>query len=233
MISSLVVATWLFAQPTGEAEPAEVAARAAAKLVSQEYEEALHLWEEAIALDPQPNYLWGAAQAARMSGDCTLALDYYERFVAAVPEMPAETMKAVEVNVAYCREQLGDLEPDEPEVAEDPEPPVPPSPRVATPTDPSPPQPRPAPRDRPWHRSPAGGVLLGLGLGAGVAAGILGAVARSTRARANDQPTEDAYGDDFDRADRLRIGAITTAVAAGALTTAAIVVYAVVARKAR
>ena len=53
-----------------------------------EYLPAANEFEAAFALDPDPVFLYNAAQAYRLGSACARAADYYRRFLAAVPNPP-------------------------------------------------------------------------------------------------------------------------------------------------
>jgi tetratricopeptide (TPR) repeat protein len=56
---------------------------------------AMDAFDAGYAVEPRPAFLFAAAQAARRSGDCRRAIDYYDRFLASDPsESQAEAARA-------------------------------------------------------------------------------------------------------------------------------------------
>jgi tetratricopeptide (TPR) repeat protein len=94
------------------AQPADSKAQAAAVYASgqtayqaKDYANAAAKFTEAYELDPDPVYLFNAAQAYRFDNDCKHAMDYYRQFLDKVPSAPnrdkvrgwlAEATKCVE-----------------------------------------------------------------------------------------------------------------------------------------
>jgi tetratricopeptide (TPR) repeat protein len=50
-----------------------------------DFEGAMDAFDAGYAVEPRPAFLFAAAQAARRSGDCRRAIDYYDRFLAGDP----------------------------------------------------------------------------------------------------------------------------------------------------
>jgi tetratricopeptide (TPR) repeat protein len=56
-----------------------------ARYEAGDFEGAMDAFDAGYAVDPRPAFLFAAAQAARRSGDCRRAIDYYDRFLAGEP----------------------------------------------------------------------------------------------------------------------------------------------------
>jgi tetratricopeptide (TPR) repeat protein len=137
------------------------------------YEQAVVEFEEGYRLAPRPSFLVNLAQAYRQLGRVDQARAMYEKFLAAAPM--DDPMRA------DVKQILATL------------------PHAAAPPGPAPSAtlaPTPAPvsivdtRRRPWHRDPAGGVLLASGLAAIVAGAVMLGVSSDRTSHARD-----TYGD--------------------------------------
>lgn len=226
--TTVAVAAWVLLAGAGPARSAEPppetpAQRAGRHFEAQEWDQAVEALIDAYAIDPDPDYLYARAQAERMRGNCRVALGLYHRYLDTQPS-PAQVTDT-EVNIRRCEEELWTQQ-----AAAAPDP-VPAPPRETS--DPVVEAAAPVARDqpRPWHRDPAGGVLLAtsiVALSSGATVWVLGG---RWRKDAPDAATEDAYSD------RARRGRITTAagiatVGVGvALAVGAAVRYGIVARR--
>lgn len=181
----------------------------------KDYAGAIAELEKGYAIDPKPELMYARAQAERLGGKCTEAVEHYEAFLATGPEPEREA--AARANLAKCKDELA---------ARTPTPvptPVPAPAPVAAAPQPAPPRPlpkRPAPpvEASPWYSDVLGDVLLGSGL---VATGVGGFFLLSSYG--NESTAEDAGvapgSDDYaqhqsriERAERQR----TTGVIVGA-----------------
>jgi hypothetical protein len=74
---------------------------------SKKYVEAISEYEHALALDPQPSFVWALATARRLSGDCPAAISDYERYLSAGPT-PRQSAAAHE-QISVCRADLAKM----------------------------------------------------------------------------------------------------------------------------
>jgi tetratricopeptide (TPR) repeat protein len=186
---------------------------------AENYAAAVPELKAAYAIEPNPMLLYAWAQAERMGGDCARALVLYRRFLATDP--PQRSADVARANVLDCEAQVGPQPP-----------PPPPDPgdgagddRGSGDTDGRTGSTRPA--DRPWHRDPAAGTLLGLGAAATVAGGIAIGVGRGQLARSTEAPTEGDYFREVDRARQTNLVGWVVLSVGGALLVAGAVRLAV------
>jgi tetratricopeptide (TPR) repeat protein len=226
------------------AAPARVVSDAEAKRLVDEakqafsvgdYAEAADKIEAAYLIEPAPTLLYPWAQAERSRGNCRTAVELYQKFI---DSEPGEAISAqARENIDRCEEQLAreadeeeEEEEDEDEdivdaVLADPNPlaAVEPEPDTRTPTD----------DVRPWHKDPAGGVLLGVGLaGVGVGLGLYGGASSIAKSVA-DEESHQAYAERRQRATGLRTGGVVAVSIGGALIVGAVIRYATQSRKAK
>ncbi|MGE0547897.1 MAG: hypothetical protein AB7O24_34235 [Kofleriaceae bacterium] len=90
---TVIIAAVMCSAVTAAATPSDQSraefAKAQAQYSAGHYLEAAALFEAAYKLDPDPAYLFNIAQAYRLGRDCAKSLEYFERFRAEVPELPA------------------------------------------------------------------------------------------------------------------------------------------------
>jgi hypothetical protein len=169
--------------------------------------------------DPRPAFLYNAANASRLAGDCWTALAFYQRFLALGP--PEDEAVLATKNVERCQAQI--------EAARGRAANVPP-PRVD--------EPPPVDRDEPtpprhWSRDPAGATLVGVGLGlVAVGVGVL-AGAGWHDARAERATNDEAFGDHVHKRTSLVGVGAPIAAAGGGLVLSGIIRWAVLARDAK
>jgi hypothetical protein len=184
-----------------------------------DFEAAMKHFEAAWEIDGSPVYLYPWAQAARNAGDCELAVDLYDRFLASGVQGDART--AAEQNAERCRDELVARAPEDP-----PPSPPPPLPVQSPPAD--------EPEAQPDHPPDAAGIaLVATGSAAVVAGAIVLAVAEQ---RVRQQRDAEQYGrfDDLDASiDRMHIaGGVTLGVGA-ALALGGAIRFGVVSRRRR
>jgi len=184
--------------------------------------------ERAFGLEPIPTLLYPWAQAERARGNCTRAIELYQRFLDSGP--PQRTAEYARQNIERCRQ------PDEPEVTPEAAPAeVPPSPVVVT-TDPVPQvrdvEPDP-PARRAWMRDPAGASLFGGGLAVLTVGAVLLGVASGQAGRIDDEPRYDDYLEERSRVTAMRNAGLVLASVGGACVVAGIARYTWVWRKDR
>lgn len=171
----------VLAATAAPASPAKKSAAEAAyadgqkKYAAADYLGAAQRFKEAFELDPDPVYLFNAAQAFRFGTSCAAAAEHYKRFLAAAPTAPnrAKVEKYIDEMTACAKREAPPPAP----VVTPPEPPPVTTPVIATPGDGGaslPPSTEPAmPRDTAASSSHDGGSLRWIGVGVG-AAGVIG-----------------------------------------------------------
>ena len=222
----VAVALALWAPPvTAEDSPAPQSAAAYLErglelFAEKSYEAAIEAFLAGFELEPRPEFLFAAAQAERLSGDCRSALVYYRRYLELGPG-DAQT-GAAEVQIDRCERALssapgGEVDESPIEESDDSALAEPAAPPAAPLPPPSPPPPSP------WYRDPWGGGFLLVGV-AGAGAG--GFFWSESRAAIDDASLADSYDDyvgDIDSAVRMRNRAwVGAGVGAAALAAAAL-----------
>ncbi len=163
------------AHTPGVADPTadDLSAQAVDAFGEQRFDEAVDLFNQAYAVDPQPNYLFNIGRVFEEKGDLKSAVEYYQRFVSQ-PGVDIEARKAATERLQVLKEALAQLEEDE-----EPQPPVPaPEPQPepeSTDEDPRP--------DRKQAQRIAGYSMLGVGGVALIVGAVLGGLATG---KAND-----------------------------------------------
>lgn len=204
MLDSTVAAIWLAL--VAPSAPASVE-KAEQAFLAGDYARASAGFAEAYATEPNPRYLYAQAQSERLAGNCPLALQLYDEFLALGP--PDKAAEDARANRARCTTAA-------------PPPPPTPGPTTEAPgdTDPArqPDDDTPPPPTRPWYRDPWGGALAGSGLFVG---GIgLGLIINAVNLDedAAGAPNEGAYETTREDARlRHRVGIGTTAAGAALL----------------
>jgi hypothetical protein len=172
----LAAALLLFAEPTPATKCATDPCPSGAKSCAVEraywnfeckhYSAAAEAFTDLYTSDPRAEFLFNAANARRLSGDCWTALALYKRFLDLGP--PPDWVELAQHNVQRCQEQIAAGREQAARVG-------PPPPRVQ-PQDAPPPDPPQPPAKKEWPRDPAGGALVGVGavltaVGIGLVAG--------------------------------------------------------------
>jgi hypothetical protein len=177
------------------------------------YSVAAEAFTDLYTRDPRAEFLFNAANARRLSGDCWTALALYKRFLVLGP--PFDWVDLAQHNVQRCQAQIADARQEAARVG-----PPPPRAPVDTPT----PKPAPTPRRKQWPRDPAGASLVGVGsVLVGVGAGLIGGGAWH-RSAAADAPTDAEFGD------RERKGLVLTYVGIPVLSAGAVALVAGIVR---
>lgn len=183
-----------------------------------EFDEALETIDRAIEGDSDPELLFARGFLLENLERYEEAIIDYERYLATGPKRD-KAEKAYE-RIQACRKALEARE-DEPTAVPDPPPPV-----IDGAPDPAPDdEDAPAPQQRPWHRDPLGGVLLGTGSAMLVAGGVLVGVGASRRLDADGGSTEDDFRQDLQSSNTLQITGIAVAVTGGLLVGGAALRY--------
>ncbi len=152
MVGHALTATlWLGTATAAPTEPPSVETAEQA-FVAGDYARASAGFAEAYATEPNPRYLYAQAQSERLAGNCPLALQLYDEFLAQDP--PAKAAEDARANRARCT------------TAAPPPPPTTSDAGGATTPEPEGPADgdRPPSSTRPWYRDPWGGALAGSGM---------------------------------------------------------------------
>lgn len=205
-------------------EPAPDADAGVKAFAEGRYEDAATILERAYAAEPEPDLLFAWAQAERYAGHCDVAVPLFREYLAGLP--PADVQALAREAIEACGE-----DPDEDPVPE-PEPEI--EPMVGPEPEPEPDAPTDLePRSRPAARDPWGHALTWSGVAlAAVGGGLLGEAHRR-RAQAERAPDELGYRETLDGAPVLSRAGIAVLVGGGALLTAGIIRFAVVASRGR
>jgi tetratricopeptide (TPR) repeat protein len=106
-VGAVVLAIVATAATAAAETPKEKQARAVklyedglAKFNAAAYAEAVALWQESYDLSRAPLLLFNLGQAYRLSGDCTKALSFYDRYIGAAPDAPNKSV--VDQAVVMC-----------------------------------------------------------------------------------------------------------------------------------
>lgn len=162
------------ATPEQNSEAEALSDQAVEAFNDKRYDESIDLFEQAYALNSNPNYLFNIGRVYEEKGDLQQAVSHYQRFVSQ-PGVDLDSREAATARLKVLREALRQLEEEKQEEAEKA---APPEPTPITDEGPTDDEPRP---DRKRGQRIAGYVLLGAG-GAGlIVGGVLGGLA-STKA---------------------------------------------------
>ncbi len=213
--------------PSVESQVDELNARAIEKFQAKEYEQAVALFEEAYALQPEPNYLFNIGRIYEESGNLERSVEFYERFVKE-PGVPLDARERGLERLRVLRAILEETAPKpEPEVEPEPEP----EPEAEPETKPEPePEPEPEPTKPPALRI-AGYAVLGTG---GVLLATAGVLAGLAKARANelvDQHTLERRNDTIESGRAMALSADVLFGVGGAATVAGLVMVLVTVRR--
>ncbi|MCA9704829.1 MAG: tetratricopeptide repeat protein [Myxococcales bacterium] len=172
-------------------DPEALSSEAVEKFQAKDYDAAIELFEQAYAVDPQPNYLFNIGRVYEEKGDLQNAVVYYQRFVGQ-SGVDLESRQAATERLKVLREAVAAMKDDEGDEssAEETKPPedqgLPPGDQ---PPGDQPPDDGTAKRKRALRIT--GYTLLGAG-GAGLIVGaVLGGVASGTVDEANGDPYVD------------------------------------------
>lgn len=143
---------------------------------AKRYDESIGLFEQAYALDANPNYLFNIGRVYEEKGDLEQAVAHYQRFVSQ-PGVDLESREAATERLKVLRGALKQLE--ENEADEEP------AEETAAEAQPADPETDEGPSDRKRGQRIAGYALLGVG-GAGlIVGGVLGGLAQSNASDAD------------------------------------------------
>lgn len=215
----LVVASPTTALADPKAEAKAHIENATAFHAEGKFKEALEQLTLAYALDPRPELLYAIGQVHVQLGNCTQAINFYERFLQTKPAAgPAAAAKEA---IETCKTAPPDTPEPEPEPQQQPDP------------EPPPPDPDPPPMTRVDKDEPAGGKpfykdALGMGLvGGGIALGVASVIfytqMNGALDDAEDAPTFAEHGDLRDEATSKRNLSVGLAIGSAALLGAGVV----------
>lgn len=156
------------ATPAQNSEAEKLSDQAVEAFDDKRYDESIDLFEQAYALNSNPNYLFNIGRVYEEKGDLEQAVVHYQEFVSQ-PGVDLGAREAATERLKVLREALRQLEEDNKEEAKPEEAPVEPE----TETDET-------PSDRKRGQRIAGYVLLGAGGLGLIVGGVLGGVASST-----------------------------------------------------
>jgi tetratricopeptide (TPR) repeat protein len=183
---------------------------------AKDYDAAERELETAYAIEPNRQLLYALGQLARLSGDCTKAVERFEAYLATDP--PATAVEDTEKLIERCRPLVEEPEPEPvPPPRPEPEPPpiVPPTDRQTVP---------PGPDILGITLTAVGGTLTGVGLG------VFGG-AFSQQERAQNEPDVAAFEASVRRARAMYWSGIGLASVGAALVIGGIVRLALVKRR--
>jgi hypothetical protein len=223
-----------FAAPGGDDGPKSKAAR---KLIIEgqqaaeggDYATAVDMYRSSFELEANAVTLWGWAQATRQATGCSDAVPLYQRFTKMVDEGSPAYDVAREA-IVECATEMAEEE-DAPAVEPIPEDGTlePIDEPIDSEGDPPSDDPPPDRKQRPWHRDPLGGVLVGVGLGT-IAAGA-GVLIAAQVQNSQQAPTYGMFAEQSDQIETMRIaGGVVLGIGA-ALLIGGVVRWAVVGSK--
>jgi tetratricopeptide (TPR) repeat protein len=188
-------------------------ARAIEKFQAKEYDAAVALFEEAYALQPEPNYLFNIGRIYEESGNLEQSVEFYERFVKQ-PGVPLDARERGLERLRVLRAILEETAPRQPKPDES-EPEPEPEPLA---------QPEPEPPAQPEDQKPpklriAGYAVLGTGGALLVTGGVMAGLALG---RANALEDQHTLEERRDTADRGRSMALTADILFGVGGAAAV-----------
>jgi hypothetical protein len=92
------------AQSTSDSGPQSHEKRAQVAYARQDWPSAIREFEAAFQDEQKPDFLWGIAQAQRLSGDCKAAINTYKSYRRS--EISAEQSAAADSRIQHCEEEL-------------------------------------------------------------------------------------------------------------------------------
>jgi tetratricopeptide (TPR) repeat protein len=200
-------------------EAEQLSGQAIVEFNAKNYDKAVELFEQAYAVDPQPNYLFNIGRVHEEAGNLEAAVEYYGRFV----KQPGVDITARETALERLR-VLRDIveETKQPEKEPEKEPEVEPEPE---------PEPVPEPTNEKSERKRkamrgAGFGLLGVGAGVLIGGAVLGALAQGDNKDADDAGSLAERQDLLDESKGKALGADIMFGVGGALLVTGVVLVA-------
>lgn len=171
-------------EPAGEGDSPKARAdalsdEAVLKFEAKAYDEAVDLFEQAHAIDPQPNYLFNIGRVYEEKGDLENAIVFYQRFVGE-SGVDLESRQVATERLKVLREAVKQLHDEPAGGTTEPGPATDPQPERDTEVD------RPQDTERTRKLRIAGYSLMGVGGAALIAGGAVGGVALGTTRDADD-----------------------------------------------
>ncbi len=190
-------------EPSGD--PEALSAEAVTHFQNKEYDRAITLFEQAYAIDPQPNYLFNIGRVYEEKGDLEAAVDHYQRFVSQ-PGVDLDSRQEANTRLKVLRDTLAQTK------AEEQPPPNESTDEQTEPetTEPEITEDKGEDNSRQRGLRIAGYSLLGVGGAALVVGGVFGGLASGNAGDAEQEPL-------IDRRDDLRDTARTQARVADAM----------------
>ena len=166
------------AAPKGDASPKDEQARqlydeGLEASNEQDWDRAVERFKASFEIEENPLSLFGLAQATRHTAGCRDAVPLYKRFMRMVPEGSQPYDYAREALVDCATEMAEEEDDPDPDEDVDLDPIVPPPDADQDPVEDDPPRKKRNRKDRPWHRDPLGGVLVGVGAATAAAGGTI------------------------------------------------------------
>jgi hypothetical protein len=211
------------AQSTADSGPPSHEKRAQVAYALQDWPTTIREFEAAFQDEQKPDFLWGIAQAQRLSGDCKAAINTYKSYRRS--EISAEQSAAADSRIQHCEEELQQKAAQAAATAEPQpaRPPLPPSSAAAPATGsakaPAPERPEPA---RPFYGDAFGDVLVLTGVAA-AGAGTYFLLAGNAAMRTAQNASYAGYDSDTHRASREQLVGITTLAGGGLFVACGVV----------
>jgi hypothetical protein len=193
------------------------------KFDAGDYEAAQRDFQASYDKEPNPLSLWGLAQATNKVDGCHKSVKLYRQFSKMVDDGSPAYDVALQA-IAECADKLA-REGDDPPPAPEPTEGEGEDEDDDAPIDDVPPMRDREPAERPWHRDPLGGVLVGVGA-AGLATGV-GLLVGAAVEHNNPSDTYDTFERQQERADRMTIAGAVVAGVGGALLVGGVIRWAV------
>ena len=95
-----------------DGDPEELSAQAVERFEAKDYDGAVELFEQAYAVDPQPNYLFNIGRVYEEKGDLEKAVEFYQRFVGQ-SGVDLESRQAATERLKVLREAVAQMKADE------------------------------------------------------------------------------------------------------------------------
>jgi hypothetical protein len=210
------------AQSTADSGAPSHEKRAQVAYALQDWPTAIREFEAAFQDEQKPDFLWGIAQAQRLSGDCKAAITTYKSYRRS--EISADQSAAADSRIQHCEEELSQKAA---QTAAKPEPqlahPAPPQPSAAAPTGSTqaPASVRPE-QARPFYTDALGDVLVLTGIAA-AGAGTYFLLAGNSAMRTAQNASYTGYDSDTRHASREQLIGVTTLAGGGLFVACGVV----------
>jgi len=212
------------AQSVPDSAPPGHEKRAQVAYALQDWPTAIREFEAAFQSEQKPDYLWGIAQAQRLSGDCKAAINTYKSYRRS--EITADQSAAADSRIQHCEEELKQR------AAQVPATPGPVPARAlaaassgaATPAPGATEAPAPASRElsKPFYTDAAGDVLVLTGLAA-AGVGTYFLLAGNSAMKDAKNSSYSSYEEDTKQASRQQVVGVATLAGGGLLVACGVV----------